>query len=111
MRVLGGRQTLLKEVASALLSKLLGDVAAPVDEDVRHIASNVLVADDDEIPGITSIRMCTRGCECHGVTQGITEDDERLTCLQRVDDLEGGAWSTPSVHVARVAPDGTGMIM
>ena len=35
--------------------QLLADVAARVDEDVSHETARVLVAGDDEIPGITRI--------------------------------------------------------
>src|SRR5215469_14480963 len=111
MRVLKGRETLLKEITSALLSQLLGDLTARIDEDVSHVAARILVAGNDKVPGITRIGMSTWGREGHRIPQGITEDEERLPCRQRVDELEVRARSTPAVHVAGVAPNGTAMIM
>lgn len=106
------RQALLKCLACTLSPELCGDVAARVDEDVSHVTATILVTGDNEVPRGTRIRVSMRGCECLAVTQGITKDDERLTCLESVDHIEVGAWSAPSVHAARgIAPDGTCMIM
>ena len=40
--------------------QLFADVAARVDVDVIHETARILVAGDDEIPGITRIRMPIR---------------------------------------------------
>ena len=102
---------MLQLVAYALLPQLLGDVAASVDEDISHITARVLVASDDEVPGSTRIRYSIRVRECFGITPGIAEDDELLTWTETVDERVVGAWSGPSVHLARsVAPDSTCMI-
>jgi hypothetical protein len=78
-------EALLKYIAPVLLPKLLDDITPSVNEDVSHITASILVAGYDEIPGITGIRL-KRVRECHRFTLGITEEDERLACLERVDD-------------------------
>jgi hypothetical protein len=112
-RCVVGRQTLLKYVASALLPELLGDVVAGVDVYVSHVTARILVASDDEVPGVTRILMSMRVNEFHAFAPGITEDDERLTCLERSADFSGVfVRFGVSVHAIRgVAPDGTCMIM
>jgi len=104
-------EALLKDIAPALLPELLGDVTTRINEDVSHVCARILVAGDDEIPGITGIRL-KRVRECHGFTLGITEDDEGLTCLERVDDCIVFARSGASVHtLCGVTPDVPFVIM
>ncbi len=56
IRALGVRQMLPKCVACALPPELFGDVGARVDEDVSHVTATILIAGDDEVPGVTRIR-------------------------------------------------------
>src|SRR5215472_5091354 len=95
-----------------MIPELLADVTIGVDEDVSHVAARILVADDDEVPGVTPICDSKRVREFHGGTQGITEDDERLTWLERrAYYRKVGAWSAPSVRIIRgVFPDRTCMM-
>jgi len=93
IRALGVRQTLLKCVASALLPELLGDVAIGVDVYVSYITATILVAGDDEVPGVTRISDSKRVYEFLGGTQGITEDGERLPCRESVDFRGCSVWS------------------
>ena len=103
---------LSKCVACALHPELLDDVAVRVDEYVSHVTATILVAGDDEVPGVTRICLSIRGCECLALTVGITEDDERGSGREIVYYAVVGAWSVPSVRTAGdIAPDGTRMIM
>jgi hypothetical protein len=55
---------ILKCVAGALLlPELLDNVAFRVDEYVSHVPTTILVAGDDEVPGITRIVLPIRGRE------------------------------------------------
>ena len=104
-------EPLLKHVTPVLLPKLLDDVPTCVNEDVSHVPATILVTGHDEIPGVTGIRL-KRIRECHGFTLGITEDDEGLTRLERVDDCVVFTRSGAPVHTLRgVAPDGPFVIM
>lgn len=112
MRVLGVGQMLPKCVACALRPELLGDVAAGVDEYVRHVLTTILVAGDDEVPDVTRIRLSIWGRECLALAMGITQDDERCSCLECVDYTEVGTWSVPPVRTVRgVVPNVTRVIM
>ena len=53
----GVRQPLRKDSARALCTELLSDVAAGVDEDVSHVSATILIAGEDEVPGITRIGL------------------------------------------------------
>ena len=111
-RRMASSQTLPKCVACALRPELLGDIAISVDEDVRHETATILVAGDDEIPGITRILMSMRVNEFLGVAMGITEDGDTLTSIDSVYYCSGvGLWSPVSVHAPGVLPDGTWMIV
>jgi len=46
-------ETLPKYLACALIPELLADVATGVDEYVSHVTATILVAGDDEVPGVT----------------------------------------------------------
>lgn len=101
-----------KGVACALRPELLGGVAACVHEDVGHVPATILVAGDDEVPDVTRIRLSIRGRECLALAMGITEDDERCSCREGVDDIVVGTWSVPPVRTAGdIVPNVTGMIM
>jgi hypothetical protein len=109
------RQAMLKYVAPALLPELLTDVATGVDEYVSYVPATILVAGDDEVPGVTR-RMCriNRVRECLCVTQGITEDDEFIICMESADFRSGVMGGIGvSVHAIRAHgfPDSTVMIM
>lgn len=113
LRVLGGRQTLHKRGAGALLPELFGDVAACVNKDVSDITARVLVTSDDEVPGITRIRRSIRIGKCFAVAMGITEDDERRPRREGVYESEVRTWSATSVRTGGrdIAPDGARPIM
>ena len=105
-------QTLPKCVACALRSELLADVAARVDEYVSHETAKILVAGDDEVPGVTRRRRMQRVLESLGGARGITEDGDMLTSMESAYYCVGiGLWSAVSVHVRGVLPDGTWMIV
>lgn len=107
----GLHETLLELEAGVLLPKLLSDIAASVDKDISHKAARVLLARHDVVPGSTRIRDSIRVRECFRITQGITENEDLLTCLERVDEREFRACSAPSMHAARnVAPNSTCMM-
>jgi hypothetical protein len=72
-----------KRPACALTPELLYDVVASVDMYVSHEPARILVAGDDEVPGFTGI-LSIRVLECHGLAHGITEDDDLLLLIERV---------------------------
>src|SRR5689334_8685022 len=94
---LGVVQAVSQCIAFALLTELLGDLAAAVNEDVSDVAARVLVARDDEVPGVTRIRLSIRCRPGHGFAMGIAEDDERRPGREIIDGwIVTGAWSAPS---------------
>jgi len=91
----------------------VGDVFVRVDEYVSHVTARIPVAGDNEVPGVTRIRL-KRIRESLALAPGITEDDDRLTFVEwGVDYSEALAWSVTSVHapIRNVAPDGTRMML
>jgi hypothetical protein len=68
--------------ACALIPELLYDVGVCVDMYVSHEPARILVVGDDEVPGLTGI-LSMRVPECHGLTYGITEDDDLIIPMER----------------------------
>jgi hypothetical protein len=61
IRASGVRQTLLKYIASAWLLELIADIATGIDKYVSYVTARILVAGDDEVPGVTRIFDSMRG--------------------------------------------------